>query len=92
MGFSFPRELIKGDGYPAGFDRNMELSPQDNKEHVRRLYGPPRISPGEKSVPPPIPQISERTLKYGVCAPMSTSVHFEATELVCISLIVCTWF
>ena len=50
---SFPREWIKGDEYPAGIDRNMELSPRD-KEHVRRLYGPPRVSPGNKSLPPPI--------------------------------------
>jgi hypothetical protein len=55
MHYSFPREWIKGDGYPTGIDRNTELSPRD-KEHVRRLYGPPRISPGEKSTPPVIPQ------------------------------------
>ena len=65
---SFPREWIKGDGYPAGIDRNTELSPRD-KEHVRRLYGPPRISPGDKSVPPPIPptqpQKSESSLALG---------------------------
>lgn len=43
MHYSFPREWIKGDGYPEGIARNDELSPRD-KEHVRRLYGPPRIS------------------------------------------------
>ena len=57
---SFPREWIKGNGYPTGIDRNTELSSRD-KEHVKRLYGPPRISPGEKSVPPPIPQPPEKS-------------------------------
>ena len=40
---SFPREWIKGDGYPEGIGRNEELSERD-KEHVKRLYGPSRLS------------------------------------------------
>ena len=39
----FPREWIKGDGYPEGIGRNEELSKRD-KEHVKRLYGPSRLS------------------------------------------------
>lgn len=39
----FPREWIKGDGYPEGIGRNEELSERD-KEHVKRLYGPSRLS------------------------------------------------
>ena len=39
----FPREWIKGDGYPEGIGRNEELSARD-KEHVKRLYGPSRLS------------------------------------------------
>ena len=41
--FSFPRNWIKGNGYPEGIDRNMKLSKRD-KEHVKRLYGPSRLS------------------------------------------------
>ncbi len=40
---SFPREWIKGSGYPDGIDRNTQLSKRD-KEHVKRLYGPSRLS------------------------------------------------
>ena len=45
--YRFPREWIKGDGYPDGIGRNDELSQRD-KEHVKRLYGPSRLtgSPG----------------------------------------------
>lgn len=57
---SFPRAWIKGNGYPDGIDRNTELSARD-KEHVKRLYGPPRMSTGEKSLPPPIPQQPENS-------------------------------
>ena len=39
--FSFPREWIKGEGHPNGIGRNEELSERD-KEHIKRLYGPPR--------------------------------------------------
>jgi hypothetical protein len=42
-GCSFPRNWIKGKGYPEGIDRNMTLSKRD-KEHVKRLYGPSRLS------------------------------------------------
>ncbi len=42
--YSFPHAWIKGDGYPNGIDRNDELSERD-KEHVRRLYGPPKGGP-----------------------------------------------
>lgn len=45
--FRFPREWIKGDGYPDGIGRNDELSERD-KEHVKRLYGPSRL-PGAPS-------------------------------------------
>ena len=41
--YRFPREWIKGDGYPEGIGRNEELSERD-KEHVKRLYGPSRLS------------------------------------------------
>ena len=41
---SFPRSWIKGKGYPNGIDRNDELSERD-KEHVKRLYGPPKGGP-----------------------------------------------
>jgi hypothetical protein len=43
MHYSFPRNWIKGDGYPDGIDRNTQLSRRD-KEHVKRLYGPSRLS------------------------------------------------
>jgi hypothetical protein len=58
MHYSFPREWIKGNGYPEGIGRNEELSPRD-KEHVRRLYGPPRISPG--TTPTTTPTGRDRT-------------------------------
>ncbi len=41
---SFPRSWIKGNGYPNGIDRNDQLSERD-KEHVKRLYGPPKGGP-----------------------------------------------
>ena len=43
MQHRFPREWVKGDGYPDGIGRNEELSDRD-KEHVKRLYGPSRLS------------------------------------------------
>ena len=48
---SFPLEWIKGDGYPDGIERNDELSERD-KEHIRRLYGPPRSSTRIRPNPP----------------------------------------
>ena len=64
---SFPQKWIKGDGYPNGIDRNTELSARD-KEHVRRLYGPPRLTPGGKSGPsPPAPQQPEKSEVQDVC-------------------------
>ncbi|XP_064399570.1 zinc metalloproteinase nas-14-like [Halichondria panicea] len=44
MHYSFPRSWIKGKGYPNGIDRNDELSERD-KEHIKRLYGPPKGGP-----------------------------------------------
>ena len=43
---SFPAEWIKGNGMPRGIGRNQELSEQD-KVHIRKLYGPPRHLPRE---------------------------------------------
>ena len=64
----FPREWIKGDGYPDGIGRNDELSERD-KEHVKRLYGPSRLSgspnPGRRgdgrtTITPAVPVAPER--------------------------------
>lgn len=61
---SFPREWIKGDGYPEGIGRNEELSERD-KEHVKRLYGPPRvqvaIETNPKTTPTTEPTTTTRT-------------------------------
>ena len=48
---SFPAEWIKGGGRPRGIGRNQELSEQD-KIHIRKLYGPPRNLPREITTRP----------------------------------------
>ena len=62
---SFPREWIKGSGYPDGIQRNEELSPRD-KEHVKRLYGPPKTGVTVDPTPTTTPNTRTTTTTTGI--------------------------
>ena len=89
---SFPREWIKGSGYPDGIQRNEELSPRD-KEHVKRLYGPPKtgvtVDPTPTTTPTTRTTTGITSLEPNLCAPPREKQSGEPSQISWASICFC---